>query len=33
MIKKLHLTDDSAEVACRIGGTAMGLRTEFLKKV
>jgi len=33
MVKKIRLTEDPAEVDCRIGGTAMVLRTEFLKKV
>ncbi|NID09426.1 zinc ribbon domain-containing protein YjdM [Fibrivirga algicola] len=32
-VKKIRLTEDPAEVDCRIGGTAMVLRTEFLKKV
>ncbi|MBO0950770.1 zinc ribbon domain-containing protein YjdM [Fibrella forsythiae] len=32
-VKKIRLTDDPDEVDCRIGGTAMVLRTEFLKKV
>lgn len=32
-VKKIRLTDDPDEVDCRIGGTAMVLRTEFLKKL
>ena len=32
-VKKIKLTDDPAEIDCRINGTSMVLRTEFLKKV
>ncbi len=30
---KISLTDDPAEVDCKIGGSAIVLRTEFLKKL
>ncbi|MCC6370937.1 MAG: alkylphosphonate utilization protein [Bacteroidia bacterium] len=33
VVKKIRLTDDPAEVDCKIGGSAIVLRTEFLKKV
>ncbi len=33
VVKKIRLTDDEAEVDCKINGTAIVLRTEFLKKV
>lgn len=33
VVKKIKLTDDAAEVDCRINGTNIVLRTEFLKKV
>lgn len=33
VVKKIRLTDDADEVDCKIGGTAIVLRTEFLKKV
>ena len=33
VVKKIRLTDDSAEVDCKIGGSAIVLRTEFLKKM
>ena len=29
---KIRFTDDPAEVDCKVSGTAMVLRTEFLKK-
>lgn len=31
-VKKIKLTDDPAEIDCRINGTAIVLRTEFVKK-
>ena len=33
VVKKIRLTDDAAEVDCKIGGSAIVLRTEFLKKM
>lgn len=33
VVKKIKLTDDAAEVDCRINGSGIVLRTEFLKKV
>jgi protein PhnA len=33
VVKKIKLTDDPAEVDCRINGSSIVLRTEFLKKV
>jgi protein PhnA len=33
VVKKIKLTDDPAEVDCRIGGSSIVLRTEFLKKI
>jgi protein PhnA len=33
VVKKIKLTDDPAEVDCRISGSNIVLRTEFLKKV
>ncbi len=33
VIKKIRLTDDPAEVDCRISGSSIVLRTEFIKKV
>jgi protein PhnA len=33
VVKKIKLTDDPAEVDCRINGTAIVLRCEFLKKI
>lgn len=33
VVKKIKLTDDAAEVDCRISGTSIVLRTEFLRKV
>lgn len=32
VVKKIKLTDDAAEVDCRINGSGIVLRTEFLKK-
>lgn len=32
MVKRIKLTDDPAEVDCRIQGNDIVLRTEFLKK-
>lgn len=32
-VKKIKLTDDPDEVDCRINGSGIVLRTEFLKKV
>lgn len=32
-VKNIRLTEDPAEVDCKIGGTAIVLRTEFLKKL
>ena len=32
MVKNIRLTDDPAEIDCRINKTAMVLRTEFVKK-
>lgn len=31
-IKKIKLTDDEDEIDCRINGSSLVLRTEFLKK-
>jgi protein PhnA len=33
VVKKIKLTDDPAEVDCRVNGSSIVLRTEFLKKV
>ena len=33
VVKKIKLTDDPDEVDCRINGSGIVLRTEFLKKV
>jgi len=33
VVKKIRLTDNEQEVDCRINGTSMVLRTEFLRKV
>lgn len=33
VVKKIRLTDDPAEIDCKIGGSAIVLRTEFVKKV
>lgn len=32
-VKNIRLTDDPAEVDCRVDGSQIVLRTEFLKKV
>ena len=32
VVKNIRLTDDSAEIDCRVNKTAMVLRTEFVKK-
>ena len=32
VVKKIKLTDDTDEVDCRINGSGIVLRTEFLKK-
>jgi protein PhnA len=32
MVKNIRLTDDAAEIDCRVNKTAMVLRTEFVKK-
>lgn len=32
MVKNIRLTDDPAEIDCRVNRTAMVLRTEFVKK-
>ena len=32
MVKNIRLTDDPAELDCRVNKTAMVLRTEFVKK-
>jgi len=31
-VKKIRLTDDNEEVDCKVNGTSIVLRTEFLKK-
>jgi protein PhnA len=31
-VKNIRLTDDPAEIDCRVNKTAMVLRTEFIKK-
>lgn len=33
VVKKIRLTDDAEEVDCRVNGSSIVLRTEFLKKV
>ncbi|MBL7859005.1 MAG: alkylphosphonate utilization protein [Cyclobacteriaceae bacterium] len=33
VVKKIRLTEDADEVDCRINGSSIVLRTEFLKKV
>ncbi len=33
VVKKIKLTDDTAEVDCRINGSSIVLKTEFLKKM
>jgi len=32
MVKNIRLTDDPAEIDCKVNKTAMVLRTEFVKK-
>lgn len=32
VVKKIRLTDDENEVDCRVSGSSIVLRTEFLKK-
>ena len=32
VVKKIKLTDDPAEIDCRINGSGIVLRTEFVKK-
>jgi len=31
-VKKIRLTDDNEEVDCKVNGTSIVLKTEFLKK-
>jgi protein PhnA len=33
VVKKIKLTEDADEVDCRINGSSIVLRTEFLKKI
>ena len=33
VVKNIKLTDDTAEVDCRVDGSSLVLKTEFLKKV
>lgn len=33
VVKKIKLTDDPAEIDCKINGSSMVLRTEFVKKI
>lgn len=33
VVKKIKLTDDPDEIDCRINGSSIVLRTEFLKKI
>jgi len=33
VVKKIKLTDDAQEVDCRVNGSSIVLRTEFLKKM
>jgi protein PhnA len=33
VVKKIKLTDDEQEIDCRINGSSIVLKTEFLKKV
>ena len=33
VVKKIRLTDDEQEVGCRVNGSSIVLRTEFLKKI
>lgn len=32
LVKKIRLTDDPAEIDCKVSGSDIVLRTEFLKK-
>ena len=32
VVKKIKLTEDASEIDCRINGSSIVLRTEFLKK-
>ena len=32
-VKKIKLTDDADEIDCRINGSSIVLRTEFIKKI
>ena len=32
VVKKIKLTDDASEIDCRVNGSSIVLRTEFLKK-
>jgi protein PhnA len=33
VVKKIKLTEDASEVDCRVNGSSIVLRTEFLKKM
>jgi len=33
VVKKIRLTDDEQEVDCRVNGSSIVLRTEFLRKI
>lgn len=33
VVKKIRLTEDEQEVDCRVNGSSIVLRTEFLKKI
>ena len=33
VVKKIRLTDDEGEVDCKINGSGIVLKTEFLKKI
>ena len=33
VVKKIRLTDDKQEVDCRVNGSSIVLRTEFLRKI
>ncbi len=33
VVKNIKLTDDTAEVDCRVDGSSLVLKTEFLKKI
>ena len=33
VVKKIRLTDDEQEVDCRVNGSSIVLRTEFLRKL